>query len=293
MISLYDKLPKYLLDKHQQTSIVVFTAGFGILFILLFMPFLDNPWFKIDTESTTVYLLGFFILCFGLIALSRKIMYNLREKINFTILKYVVWCALEMFILSAIYVSLTAVGGVLDLIEMSDRSHLKMLLSTFLFSIACMGVPYVISYLYLSLADKSNTIRLMNYSNVVSDTPAKPYEDKKITLFDNNGVLKFSIDSENLYYIESDDNYIKAWYTDSSHEIKQYMLRCKLNTIEESFAGSDLVRCHRKYIVNVSKIKILKAERDGYMLELDLDSPELIPVSKSYEQNLLAKYNSK
>lgn len=293
MASLYDKLPKYLLDKHKLTWIVAFTAAFSMIYTLLYMPFLNNPWFQIDTQTTTVCLLGFFLLCFVLIALSRKLMYELRDKLNLTILGYISWCLIEMVILSALYVTLSALGNLFDLVIIDPKSHLRMFFSAFLFTVACIGVPYVISYLYLNLADKSNTIRLMNYSNVVSDTPAKPYEDKKITLFDNNGVLKFSIDSQNLFFIESDDNYIKIWYTDSSHEMKQFMLRCPLNTIEESFADSDLVRCHRKYIVNISKIKILKAEKDGYMLELDGAVPDLIPVSKSYEQNLLAKYNSK
>ena len=51
-----------------------------------------------------------------------------------------------------------------------------------------------IKYITMKLEEneRANTIRLMNYGNVVSDKPAPPYADKRITLFDNNGVLKFS-----------------------------------------------------------------------------------------------------
>lgn len=133
----------------------------------------------------------------------------------------------------------------------------------------------------------------MNYSNVVSDTPVKPYEEQRITLFDSNGVLKFSVDADNLYYIESDDNYIKVWYTDCDGTVKQYMLRCSLKTVEDSFAGSMLVRCHRKFIVNISKVRILRAGKDGYKINIGLDNVDLIPISKTYEQNVLARFNSR
>ena len=143
------------------------------------------------------------------------------------------------------------------------------------------------------LEEKDNTIRLMNYGNVVSDAPISPSEEKRITLFDNSGVLKFSINPDNLYFIESDDNYIQVWYTDSGGEMKRYMLRCRLKTIEDSFSGSDLVRCHRKYIINIRRVRLLSSGREGYSLELESDATPRIPVSKTYEQAVLARFNSR
>ncbi|MBQ1748113.1 MAG: LytTR family transcriptional regulator DNA-binding domain-containing protein, partial [Bacteroidales bacterium] len=42
-----------------------------------------------------------------------------------------------------------------------------------------------------------------------------------------------------------------------------YMIRCKMKTVEDSFKGSSLVRCHRKYIVNMDKVKVLRKEKEG------------------------------
>lgn len=72
-----------------------------------------------------------------------------------------------------------------------------------------------------------------------------------------------------------------------------YMLRCRLKTVEESFAGSDLVRCHRKYMVNMSKVQLLTSEKDGYYIDLDIDSVDRIPVSKTYEEKILSIFNSR
>ena len=141
--------------------------------------------------------------------------------------------------------------------------------------------------MYFAIIDKNNTIRLMNYANVVSDEPVLPADEQKITLFDNSGVLKLSLRLSSLYYIESDDNYIMVWYTDSKGELKKYMLRCRLKTVEESFKGSSLVRCHRKYIVNMDKVKVLRKEKDGYEMDLDNDLIPPISITRTYAENVL------
>ena len=133
-----------------------------------------------------------------------------------------------------------------------------------------------------------------DFSNVVADIVASPQEDKRITLYDNAGTLKLVINQNNLYYIESDDNYIKVWYQDSYDELKQYMLRCRLKTIEESFSDSDLVRCHRKYIVNINKIEQMIRQKDGtFSINLGLREIEPIPISKTYEEGFLSRFNTR
>ena len=75
--------------------------------------------------------------------------------------------------------------------------------------------------------------------------------------------------------------------------LKQYMLRCRLKTVEESFLDSELVRCHRKYIVNLMHVRVLTRQKDGYTIELDLEDSDPIPVTKTYEENVLRRFNSR
>ncbi len=137
------------------------------------------------------------------------------------------------------------------------------------------------------------TVRLMNMGGVVSDTAVSSPDEKVITLTDNEGGMKLSVRLKNIYYIESDDNYIKVWYQDYTGSIKQYMLRCRLKTVEESFEGSDLVRCHRKYIINMAKVQVLHKEKDGYYVDLGVDSIGDVPVSKTYEALVLGIFNER
>jgi DNA-binding LytR/AlgR family response regulator len=168
-----------------------------------------------------------------------------------------------------------------------------LLVRAFLYCLISLGVPYLLAGMFFAIRDKDQTIRMINYGNVVSDEELPLHEEQKITLFDNNGVMKLSISASNLFYIESDDNYIKVWYQDSEGTLKQYMLRCRLKTVEESFTGSDLVRCHRKYIVNFDKVEMITRTKDGFEIDLGLGNTDPIPVSKTYEENVLARFNAR
>ena len=288
-----ENIPKYLLNKHQLIWTVTFSALFFIVSILLIFPFDNHMWFGLRNRSvfvSTIFLISTSLL---FVILSRTIMYQYGKRHGLALSWYIVWNVSELLLLAGYYWAFTIVTEKFGVIDPISISSTAIFLRAFVFLVMGLGVPYLIASLYLALVDKNNTIRLMNYSNVVSDTPVKPYEEQRITLFDSNGVLKFFVDADNLYYIESDDNYIKVWYTDCDGTVKQYMLRCSLKTVEDSFAGSMLVRCHRKFIVNISKVRILRAGKDGYQINIGLDNVDLIPISKTYEQNVLARFNSR
>ena len=148
--------------------------------------------------------------------------------------------------------------------------------------------------MFFTIIDQNRTIRLMNMQDVVTEeTPDEGATDQKFTLFDNNGVLKLSVSSANLYYVESDDNYIKVWYSDNKGNLQTYMLRCRLKTVEESFAGSDLLRCHRKFIVNMGKVKVLQKVGATYEITLDNEAIAPIPVTKTYIEAVLQRFKEK
>lgn len=267
MFSLSGKVPGYLLGKYQMTTIVVLTLLFATLFLLIVPPFPENT---------------FCILAALLLAASRALLYMVSKRSAPTYLKYIVWCVMEAILISFLYILLK--GG---------WEQMPLFGTALAKTVFAMAPPHIIGALYFALQEKDNVIRLMNYGNVVTDEAFTAQNSQKITLFDNNGVMKLSITASNLYYIESDDNYIKVWFRDNDGVIKQYMLRCKLKTVEDSFADSDLVRCHRKYIINIRKARILLSGKDGYSVELESDATPVIPVSKTYEQAVLARFNSR
>ena len=287
-----DALPRYLLESRQVWMTVLATALFSLVFILVSIPFSDNAWFALDAGQTFFYTVAFIMTAASVVIASRALMSLCRGLEHFPFAAWIGWNAAEVATVCLLYAFFTYEGQKLGIIAPVNPGFWGFFFRALPYSAVCLSVPFAFCALHAVLRGGGNTFRLMNYGNVVSDSPAVPYADKRITLFDNSGVLKFSISSDNLYFIESDDNYIKVWYMDSAGEMKQYMLRCRLKTVEDSFADSELVRCHRKYIVNIRKVSILKSQKEGYKIDFDIDSIDPIPISKTYEQAVLARFNS-
>ena len=62
--------------------------------------------------------------------------------------------------------------------------------------------------------------------------------------------------------------------------------------MEENLTNdSPLVRCHRSYIVNLDKVKVLRKTKEGIFLELDTDNTSDIPVSKTYYERVMNKFS--
>ena len=283
---LNSKLPGYLLGKYQLIGTVTFSVLFALVFLNIYIPFSDTAWFGLGDSVTFLLTLLYAAAVIITLIISRILMYRSKAVYEMTYLAYIIWCILEIICVCALYTKLTT-----DVVGIQTESSWEVFGRSLLYGTIALGMPYLISGMYFAIIDKNNTIRLMNYENVVTDEPIRPdSQTHKITLFDNSGALKLSLNPDNLYYIESDDNYIKVWYTDSKGELKQYMLRCRLKTVEESFRGSALVRCHRKYIVNIKKVGMLRKESEGYVLDLDNELIPPITVTKTYTDTVLSHF---
>lgn len=278
------KVPDYLLGKYQLIGTVTFSVLFALVFLNIYIPFSDTAWFGLGNSVMFLMTIAFSVAAIMILIASRMLMYRTKNLYEMTYAAYTFWCLMEIVVISAVYTKVT-----MDVMGSLSESPWAIFGRTLLYASIAMGVPYLIAGMYFAIIDKNKTIRLMNYDNVVSDEPIKP-ETQKITLFDNSGSLKLSLSPENLYYIESDDNYIKVWYTDNKGELKQYMLRCRLKTVEESFKDTGLVRCHRKYIVNIKKVKVLRKESEGYVLDLDNEEIQPLTVTKTYTDSVLSHF---
>ena len=293
MLRMYDTIPGYLVGKSELVLTVTFSAFFSLAAMLVSAPFSHNAWFELENSQAFWFAAAFFCIALALVAASRCFMYRTGNKISLCWVHYIIWCVLEVVGICILYTFFTLEGEKFGILELEDSAFERIFLKSLLFGFVSLGVPYVLSAMYLALQDKDKTISLMNYSGMVSDMSVSHLEERRITLCDNSGVMKFSVKQSNLCFIEADDNYIQVWYQDASGAMKQYMLRCRLKTVENSFADSDLVRCHRKYIVNINKVSVLSCRKEGYFLDMDLEGVDPIPVSRTYESAVLERFNSR
>ena len=211
-------------------------------------------------------------------------MYCIKKWIPGTWLLYAMWSFAEVTVISVFYTFIT-----IDVQHPPLASPGMIFLKALFYGIIALIIPEIIAGMYISIVEKDRTIRLMSSTGVVTDDETKKSETR-ITLFDNRGALRLSVKSSNLYYIESDDNYIKVWYSDNGGELKNYMMRCRMKSIEENFRDGSLMRVHRKYIVNTEKVKVLRRESDGYWLDMDDETIPPIAVTKTYISNVLGRF---
>ena len=286
------KLPGYLLGKYQLIGTVTFSVLFALVFLNIYIPFSETAWFGLGDSLMFVQTIVFATSSMALLIISRMLMYQTRKLFELSYIEYIVWCFLEVASIAGVYTWITTDAIANETIEaIIGGGSWAIYRRSFMYVFIALGMPYILSGMYFAIIDKNNTIRLMNYEHVVTDEPKKPAAElQKITLFDNSGALKMSLSPDNLYYIESDDNYIKVWYTDSKGTLQNYMLRCRLKTVEDSFKGSGLIRCNRKYIVNLSKVTMLRKENEGYYLDLCNEVIPPLPVTKTYTDSVLAYF---
>ena len=178
-------VPEYLLGKYQLIGTVTFTVLFAVIFLNIYIPYSPTAWFGLGNSTTFIKTLLFVGVSLIILIVSRMMMYQSNKLFKLTYLAYVLWCIGEIGAIAGVYtwITNTIEHAILGTSE-------ELFYKAFLYGGIALGVPYIISGMYLSIVDKNNTIKLMNYENVVTEDSKNDGPLKKITLFDNSGALK-------------------------------------------------------------------------------------------------------
>ena len=313
MMAIKEKeIPKFLISTRYISVVIAFIVLFSGLFLFIYQPFSLAVWFSTaDSLSFSLSLL-FYILSIIILVVSRITMYHLQDRVDLTTMTYIWWIMFENLAISLLYTLITIKffpGEGISTPTIATRALMCVTL--------ILVIPNALVLFYAAYKAKCEELQATQYrlqrlseeyrlleSNtqhelraaamVQSKTqPQQPQETtpRMINLYDNNGMLRLTLNIDSLYYLESEDNYIKVYYKHND-KIVSYMLRCRTRSVEESLAGTCMVRCHRSFIVNINKISVMEDDRRMHYLSLDDDSIRRIPVSKSYYESLVAKLNT-
>lgn len=107
--------------------------------------------------------------------------------------------------------------------------------------------------------------------------------------YDERGEMKLSVKPENLYYIESADNYVQIHYQNLG-KMQVLMVRNSMKNIEWRFKDTALVRCHRSYLVNLSKVQVVKRVEGEVQLDFNDEKIEALPVSRAYADRVMTYF---
>ncbi len=273
------EIPKYLLEKKNMTLSVVFITLFSIVFLLIYSPFSSTTWFNLLRTKSLIHTVLFYVIAISILTMSKILMYNLQKRIIITKNIYVIWLFLELIAISFSYASYTMA------IVRPEKGVFIVIMGKALYCIATMlAIPYVIFAFYSVIRSQKEELQMLRHRR--AQRGAGYNEKQLVNLCDNNKVTKMTISLDSLYYLESKENYVKIHY-ENRGEIQHYMIRCKTKDIEESLAGTTMLRCHRSFIINVTKIKLLKDYKVNNYVILKHPDIKPIPVSKTYYAEII------
>jgi DNA-binding LytR/AlgR family response regulator len=175
-------------------------------------------------------------------------------------------------------------------------SFLKFLLATFFIGLVPISISVffkqrVLLDKYRQIAQNINDQLLENKGEVlaanletdsISDTePTSVTAEEMIVLNGESLREKLELPEKDLWILATADNYINIIYR-VDETIKTTLFRSTLTRIEDQVAGFDnIIRCHRGYIINISKVEKAIPTAQGLKLKLE-QQEELIPVGKTY-----------
>lgn len=271
------EVPKFVLKLDFMLGLVAFIAAFSVLFMIVYAPFSVTHWFDIFDRQQLSVTVSFYLASIVLMVASKVTMTWAQNKMTITLPVYLLWLLGEIVAISLLYTAFTAiVGG-------SGVAPLRVGFRAFCCVTAILVIPYIISFLYAAYKAKIEENEMMRYRSKLDDEGDTA---RLINLYDGNGTVKMTIDPDSLYYMESQDNYVKICY-ENEGSLHYYMLRCRTKALEQSLESTPLRRCHRSYIVNMSKIKLLRPDKSNSVAILDRADVKPIPVSKRYYDQLV------
>ena len=271
---IFEEIPDYLKDKSTLITQVMFVSIFGLVFINIYAPFNASTWTEMSRlefffSSSIMILIGML----GIV-ISKLVFFLIMGRIRLSYFIFGLWHVAEIVLIAAIYL-------VVDLVLLKSGMELVDRFTSLLFiTLMVLAIPYSISWLYLSMKDKRTKLE-----DLTENTSQEFREKKMISFRDETEKLRFSIQSADILFVESTDNYVTV-HTLEKAKVKKIMLRNTMKRLEKELEGTLIQRCHRSYMVNFENIKLVKLISTN--LYIYLDSPEeiRIPVSKSYAEHV-------
>lgn len=296
------EIPKFLVSRKYISVLIAFILLFSALFLIIYQPFSMAVWFGTSQTLNFSFTILFYLSSIVVLILSRTLMYTVHNKLEVTVMTYIWWIMAENLIISLIYTLITIYFFPMPGITTPTLATRALLCVTII-----LAIPNAFMLFYAAYCAKCEELQASQYQyqqlekdyrllnsrqhDLRAVAPTDKETPKMINLHDNNGTLRLSINTDALYYIKSEDNYINIYYK-HNERILSYMLRSRTRSVEDSLQDTSMVRCHRSYIVNINKIQLMEEDKRMHYITLNDKSIGRIPVSKSYYDKVVTALNA-
>ena len=247
------------------------TAVFTYGFLLFFQPFGVNN-YKPDDHFSPELALGilpivpvYFASVFFLESLLKPLLVS-KLKIGF-----VTWYLIEFMLIGSMsFLLYNYLGGWHDLDLESYLLHIFEVSTMLIFPFS--GVVLYFYFVYLK------ELKPVNQAETQSS------RQNRILFQGTYKKDRIWLDTINLLFIESEDNYVALHYLENNEE-KTHLIRTTLSSLENSIDSENIIRCHRSFLVNPKRLKSMIREDGKDYLTLEGTNSK-IPVSRSFKDKI-------
>ncbi len=268
-VAFYDSL-----DEPSNKWLFSLTVGLFIsLFMIVFQPFgvtNHDPDFRINLVFVTL-MIGFGALVMVTLAFNELILRPLilRSPGPAALAGWIAW--VYILVGTVVFLLYNFVGNWHDFRIMSWLGFLRDVGMIITFPV--LGFLFYLRHQALKL----------DYTRLQSRSPEP--SGAMVTFTSENGKDPLLVALRDLLYLESEDNYVSICYMENQRA-RSHLIRSSLKRLEDLIEDPNLVRCHRSFIVNLSRVRSCRGNRHGLHLKLKgMDG--IVPVSRKYTDAIL------
>ena len=264
-------------------QIIIPISLFVCFFMLMFQPFGLS-----DSEKSGKWLIlgGYGMVTFVVLVVDLFLLPLIFGK-YFAEARWTIWKELVflLFILLSIGIANLFYTSVFYQIRFTGYSFLLFVLFTSAIGIIPITALTLVKHSYLLRQNQQGASSLSQTLDAHKKTAIREQPTKT-----KSGILHFisesdhkglSIDVENLLLIDAAGNYITIVYLEGNKTKKTLLRNTLLYAQQVTSPYSQIIKCHRSFVVNVEKINKVSGNSQGYMLRLE-GYDEEVPVSRRH-----------
>ena len=288
-MSILEKLrqpaPDFLSQKLNTFLFILFVLLFAVFFIIIYHPISFHKTVGILPHwSERVYTAVTVGIGFITLVVSRIMLHHHLQRGKMPLGGYLIWIVGEFLFFSLFLSTLVYCVN-----EHPSVSFVRLWVRIFFNITGILSVPYLLFAMRMVLNERNIQIKHLNMLIAQRQNDVVVTQGDTINFYDKGGRLAFATRRSQVLYVESSDNYTNVYYLSEDNKVEQVILHNTMKQLEQLYERWGLLRCHRGYMVNIDNVKLLRREKDGFVLELAyVDRP--IPVSKSYSDRIVQQF---
>ncbi|MCB0756120.1 MAG: LytTR family transcriptional regulator [Flavobacteriales bacterium] len=261
-------------DLKQSLLTILWVGVFVGLFLFLIRPFsIEGPWADLAWASAGF---GAVTVVFGWIFefVSRFVLKIETDGPNWTLGKWILMCiVLVVWIALGNFLFVNFLSGWK---AMGYFSFVRMIGYTTLIGIFPVALSGVVIQLRATQKNEESASDISEHLHTEKDSVGQ----QTVVLEAENG-QQLCLSLSTVRYVEAMQNYVTVWFLKDGKLTKE-MLRATIASVEEKFAGTDVIRCHRSFLANVDCIEKVSGNAQGLRLQLKSVTEVEVPVSRSF-----------